>query len=123
MTVFDHPLDNMVEQINQILNDPDSLKQIREIASGLGLDQAFSDEGQPSQIMQEGLAPVLSAAKAKEEKHQALMHALLPYLKPRHQQRLERAVQIAKLSNIARAAINSGIQQNLHSTREDEHDV
>ena len=100
-------MDNMIDQISQILNDPGSMKQIMEIASSMGIkSENYSSESvQP--VVTEALTNALQNAQLKDDRQQALVRALLPYLRPGHQQRLERAVQIARLTHLAGAALRS----------------
>jgi len=100
-------LDNFTEQINQILNDPGSMQQIMELASALGIDPNAAGENQSANGIPKGFAQALNHAKEREEKQQALVRALLPYLRPGHQKRLERAIQIARLSHFAGAALTN----------------
>ena len=94
-------MDNLQEKLNQILNDPGSLNQIMEMAAALGLPMDAPPE--PEQI-----SKALNRAQTLGEKHQALIHALLPYLKPNRQARLERAMQVAQLTQLAGFAMGNG---------------
>lgn len=97
-------MDNMVEQINQILNDPESMKHIMDMAAAFGVNQT---DGDPPKTLPLDVTNVLQQAQKKDEKQQALVQALLPYLRPTHQHRLERAIKVAKLSHLASMAIRS----------------
>ena len=109
-----------MEQINQILNDPGSMQQIMELASTFGTVPNLTEEGTNAENITQGITKVLYQTKEKEAKQQALVQALLPYLRPGHQKRLERAVQIARLSHLAGAALqHNGEQKN----KEDAYDV
>lgn len=50
---------------------------------------------------------VLHQADARDQRQQTLVRALLPYLSPGRQARLERAMQISHLSRLAGAALQS----------------
>lgn len=94
-------MDNLTEKLNQILKDPGSLNQIMEMAASLGLSMDAPPE--PEQVSQ-----ALNQAQVMNEKHQALIHALLPYLKPNRQARLERAMQVAQMTQLAGFAMGNG---------------
>ena len=97
-----------MDQINQILNDPGSMQQIMELASAFGIDPNTPVDNQSMDVLSKGFTKVIHQAKEREEKQQALVRALLPYLRPGHQKRLERAVQIARLSHLAGTALKTG---------------
>ena len=54
-----------------------------------------------------GLTEMLHVEQEKEVKQQALVRALLPYLRPNHQKRLQQAVQVARLTRLAGSAWRS----------------
>ena len=100
----------MLEQITQIMNDPDQMKQIMDMAASLGLgDPSAVSPEHPAEFPAE-LTKFLTQAQKKDEKQQALVRALLPYLRPAHQKRLENAIRVAKLSHIAGAALRTESQ-------------
>lgn len=75
------------------------MQQIMEMASSIGL--------QPSVENAEQVTQVLHKAEAKDARQETLVRALLPYLQPKRQARLERAMQIAHVSRLAGAALRS----------------
>lgn len=120
---YNQTLDNIVEQISQILNDPGSMKYITQMAEAIGGSSQNGAVDQSSQSSITELSNAVCSVKAKEEKHQALIRALLPYLRPGHQQRLERAMQIAKISHFAEVALKTGAQHASSSEQEESDDV
>ena len=105
----------MVEKLEQILNDQDQLSLIMETAKALGLS---SPEGSISVLPQEltsQLGASLQQFQANDQKYQALFRALLPYLRPGKQRRLERAMQVAKISYVAEATLLGRIQQSMEN--------
>lgn len=109
-----------MDQITQIINDPDSMKQVMQIAQSLGKTNSQDqdqDQDQSISLLPAELTKMLHHAREREEKHQALVSALLPYLRPGHQKRLQRAIEIARLSQLAGAAFKTG---NMASTTETE---
>ena len=83
-------------QINQIMNDPERMKEISQIASMLGItsDSLNND-------LSDKLGNTLNSRQKKDEKQQALVQALLPYLRPNHQKKLERALKLVQLTHLA----------------------
>lgn len=104
-------MDDLNRKLTEILQDPGRIQQIMEMASAMGLNTAESEEEAvgPS-VTKEAIAQVsqvLHQTEAKERKQQTLVRALLPYLSPKRQARLERAMQISHLSRLAGAALQS----------------
>ena len=106
-------MDNLTATLDQILSDPGSIKQIIDTMSSLGGYSTSADAVEPNQ----DLTTTYPGAVQKEQKQQALMRALIPYLSPGKQRRLERAMQVAKLSDLAAYAFSSQI---FPSEKEDE---
>jgi len=90
-----------MEQVNQLLSDPESVQKIMAIASTLGSSEP--NEVDETQTVEH--TPSLQ----RTDKQQALVQALLPYLHPKHQQKLKRAIGIAKISKTAENLIRSGV--------------
>lgn len=93
----------MTGRITKILNDPESMKQIMDMAAALSQGQPDSQDGVPFSVPAE-LTEILHIEQEKEVKHQTLVQALLPYLRPGHQKRLQQAVQVARLTRLAGSA-------------------
>lgn len=55
----------------------------------------------------EQIGQMLHQAESKDRRQETLIKALLPYLKPNRQARLERAMQLSHLSRLAGAAFRS----------------
>ena len=101
-------MNSLTERIEQVLSNPDSLKQIMEMASAIGIRDTSQDMDIPLPEVQQNLSSAMETLRCRDQKQENLIHALLPYLKPGKRQRLERAMQIAQLSQLAGAAISSG---------------
>lgn len=105
-------MDDISSKINQILNDPEQLQQIMEIAKNMGIsppqegtNAPLSLEGMPEMIS--GISRFIQQSQQLNERQEALFQALRPYLKPGRQAKLDRAIQLARLSHLAEAAIRS----------------
>ena len=114
-------LDSITEQITQILSDPGSMQQIMQIASAFGTSSDTTSQEPIHDTIAAGLSQAFQEVRKKEEKQQALVHALLPYLRPSHKRKLERAIQAARLSQLAGTALRNEVQS--ATEREGTHDV
>lgn len=111
--------EGLEDKLNQILNDPNSMAQILSLAQSFGMQSepepsaappsapamgAMPDEGFLLSIMQ-----MMQQAQKSDAKQEALLCALKPYLAPERREKLDRAMQLARLSHIAGFALrNSG---------------
>ena len=117
------------EQLNQILGDPQAMKQITALAQSLsGKQEENSDpsaepgtETPPSEepsapsplsalsdldpkLLQMGMG-LLSEYSAQDDQKIALLTALKPFLKPSRQEKMDQAVRIARLTRVIRTAL------------------
>lgn len=86
------------------------MQQITEMASAMGLQTQTADVQAEQPIIEEALqqfSQVLHKTEAKDKKQQTLMQALIPYLSPRRQIRLERAMKLSHISRLAGAALQN----------------
>ncbi len=110
--------EGMEEQLNRILNDPNSMAQILSMAQAFGMGQEseasmppmspvgdlFSmDGGMLLQIMQ-----IVQQLQQRDPRQEALLGALRAYLAPERQKKLDRAMELAKLTRIAGIALGPG---------------
>ena len=117
------------EQLNQILGDPQAMKQITALAQSLsGKQEENSDpsaepgtETPPSEepsapsplsalsdldpkLLQMGMG-LLSEYSAQDDQKTALLTALKPFLKPSRQEKMDQAVRIARRTRVIRTAL------------------
>lgn len=97
-------MDDLMEQVNRILSDPESMEQIKNLASSMGIANQSENEPPSAISIPNEISEALQHVRQKEEKQQALVNALLPYLRPGHRKKLEQAVRIARLSQLAGSA-------------------
>ena len=90
------------------------MKQIMDTVQALGLQPPEESFTVPSPELTGQVAAVFRQVQAQDQKQQALIRALLPYLRPGKQRRLERAMQVAKLSHLAGFALQSSEQEDNH---------
>ena len=84
------------------------MQQIMEMASAMGL-QVPTEEQEPP-VTEETLrqvSQVMHHLEERDSRQQTLVRALLPYLSPKRQARLERAMQISHLSRLAGVALQN----------------
>lgn len=109
--------DNLEEQLNRILADPDSMAQILSLAQSFGM-QPESPPEPPDRIppppappidgaMLQGLMHLMQQTRQTDKKQEALVRALKPYLAPERRDKLDRAMQIAQISHLVSAALQN----------------
>lgn len=98
-------MDNLTDKLTELLGNPGSMKQIMDMASALG--GQFGTEEQLPADLPEQLQSLMAEAPQLTAKEDALVRALLPYLRPNRKVRLQRAMQVAHLSQLASAAWKS----------------
>ncbi len=110
--------EGMEEQLNRVLNDPDTMAQILSMARSFGMGQEpepsrpspppgrdlFSiDEGMILQMMQ-----IFQQLQQRDPRQDALLCALRAYLAPERQRKLDRAMELAQLTKLAGLALGPG---------------
>lgn len=106
------------EKLESILNNPQAMSQIMSLAQSLGASSgpaepppadaapASSDAGIPlDPRLLSGLTTLLSQYNRGDDEKAALLRALKPFVREQRYARLDRAIQITKLSRIARMAL------------------
>jgi len=108
-------MEGMEEKLGSILNNPQMMQQIMNMASSLTASQPPKQEAvQPEPQMPEFDPAMLQkvmglAGQLGVDHHQkALLCALEPYLTGGRIQKLEKAMRAAKLAGLASSALNSG---------------
>jgi len=101
-------MDDLEAQLQQLLQDPEQMKTIRSLAESLGISPPSEEGAQQQEAKSEGnpFAMLQSVAKnpsnhQRSSKSEALLQAIKPFLRPERQQKLERAIQLARLSRVA----------------------
>ena len=106
-------------QIGAILSDPGQMEKLTEMAKGLfGQMGGGSDPGETEAALPESVGAVPAgdarfisalgkafAAGGGNSRSTALLVAMRPYMKPEKQQKLDRAMQIARMVHIAGAVM------------------
>lgn len=117
-------MDGLEEQLQKIMNDPDSMAQILSLAQSFGLQppeqasaappsapSAAPTSPPPSLMPDEGFAKaifgMMQQAQQSDGKQEALLRALKPFLRPERRGSIDRALQIAKISHLAGFALRN----------------
>lgn len=110
-------MSEMEERLNALLSNPQLMQQIASMAQSMGGETQNKPAGQNEQPAATGQAldPKLLQNLAQsfgqtgvDGNQKALLHALSPYLSPYRVQKLERAMQAAKLAAVASGFLNAG---------------
>ena len=123
------------EKLNSILGDPRAMAQIMDLARSLSGEQGAAapaspgEEGEKAPQGEEGGAPpagdlsealgqldpgllqlgmeVIRQVRSTEDRNAALLSALRPFLREERRGRLDRAIQIARMTRMIRAALTA----------------
>ena len=109
------------DTLNAILSDPDTMGQIMALAGKLGGDPPPPPEEPSSAIpplfdlSQMGkLLEIFQTCQGPKDQTMALLTALRPFLSPSRQEKLDRAIRMAGLSQAARQAYQLWKEGELH---------
>lgn len=106
-------MDGLEEQLQKILNDPDSMAQILSLAQSFGLQPpeeaaaAPPAPPPPDDGMAKAIFGMMQQARQSDGKQEALLLAIKPYLRPERRGKIDRALQIAKISHLAGFALRN----------------
>lgn len=121
-------MDELQQRIESVLNDPQQMKELLALARSLGAElpeelqeSAAKPETESPQepmkglgtLMSQPLGALLQSAGKLEQKQEALLNALRPFLKPNRREKLDRAIRAARLSQLAGRALKSRNENDL----------
>jgi len=110
-------MSELEERLNTLLSNPQLMQQIASMAQAMGAEAQNKppEQKDPPASTMPSLDPKLLQAMAQtfgqtgmDSNQKALLHALSPYLSPYRVQKLERAMQAARLAGAASAFLNAG---------------
>ena len=102
-------MDDLSARISSILNDPDSMAQIRSMAEGM-LGGTEKQKNDAPDIDIGRLLPMIQKINSKKsDKRCELLMALRPHLSEERQQRVDRAVKILRVIDMLPLLQDSGI--------------
>ena len=103
-------MDDLSEKLNSILSDPQSLNRIREMAEGLLGDQKPTEQNPLGDIDITKIMSIVGKIKNSGlSQREKLLLALRPHLKEERRERLDTAVKILKLIELAPYLKDSGL--------------
>ena len=107
-------MSEMEEKLNALLSNPQLIQQIASMAQAMG-SQAPQQPPEQTPSAMPALDPRLLQTVAQtmgqtgiDSNQKSLLHALSPYLSTNRVQKLERAMQAARLAGAASAFLNAG---------------
>ena len=117
-------MDDLEQKIQSVLSDPEQMQQVLNMARALGV--SIPESGEPTAREQETPLPeqdippqagvdalsepvsqLLQQAGKLEKRQENLLNALKPFLKPNRREKIDRAMQVARLSHLAGYALRS----------------
>lgn len=113
-------MEELEARLQAVLNDPQQMQELASLAKSLGLGAEGADappqeeSEQPMTARQENvslpalpLAELLQQTGGLSQKQENLLCALKPFLRPEKREKLDRAMQAARLSSLASHALKS----------------
>lgn len=117
-------MDDLEQRIQSVLSDPEQMQQVLNMARAFGV--SIPESGEPEAREQESPPPaqdippqpgvdafsepvsqLLQQAGKLEKRQENLLNALKPFLKPNRREKIDRAMQVARLSHLAGYALRS----------------
>ena len=114
------------QQIGAILQDPQQLQKVFALAQSLGLSPPQSSppephaepspapaappsfsQSAPQAAVSDALGDLLQKAGQLDRRQENLLNALKPFLRPERREKIDRAMQAARISRLAGAALRS----------------
>lgn len=116
-------MDDMQNQMNAILGNPEMMQKIMAMAQSLGQSQPVKQESEPpKQETESGAFPNIDLSMVQklsglagqsniDANQRTLLKALTPYLNRERISKLERAMRAAKMANMASAFLGKSAMQ------------
>ena len=125
-------MNTLEEQLQAVLSDPETMAQVMDLAKSLNLGSAVSEPASappantadssglsgllgsvdPDMLLR--LMPLLGELTGGgDDQRVQLLYALRPFLKPQRQEKIDRAVQAAKLIRVGRKLLQTMGEQNV----------
>ena len=113
------------QQIGAILQDPQQLQKVFALAQSLGLSPPEPPaepspapaappsfpQNAPQAAVSDALGDLLQKAGQLDRRQENLLNALKPFLKPERREKIDRAMQAARISRLAGAALRGRDQK------------
>ena len=104
-------MSELEERLNSLLSNPQLMQQIASMAQAMNTSEPPEPQPAPQPSFDPKLIQTLAQTMGQtgvDNNQNALLHALSPYLSPYRVQKLERAMQAARLAGAASAFLNAG---------------
>lgn len=105
-------MDEMEEKLGAILNNPQMMQQIMQLAQSMNPSKAVDAQDTPKRNgqNQNSLSKIMGMVSQGnlDSEQQALLKAMSPYLSREKLGKLERAMRAARLAGVASAFMNNG---------------
>ena len=104
-------MSELEERLNSLLSNPQLMQQIASMAQAMGSGEQKETQAAPASGMDPMLMQTMAQAfgnSGVDNNQKALLHALSPYLSSHRVQKLERAMQAAKLAGAASGFLSAG---------------
>ena len=112
-------MEGLEEKLQSIMNDPNSMAQILSLAQSLGAQNSGeapqtppspppSENFMPDMRMIQSMMGMMQQAQHTDGKQEALLCALKPFLRPERREGIDRAMQLARISQLAGIALKNG---------------
>lgn len=105
-------MDNLEEKLSSMLNDPGTMQKLMAMAQSLSAAAPAESQKTPSNVelpqLDLGMVQKLSGLIGQsgiDNQQKTLLHALQPYLSGQRLQKLERAMQAAKMARLAASVL------------------
>ena len=93
-------MSELEDKLNQVLGDPDMMRQIMSLAQSLGVEEPQKQDSGPSLPFDPGMLKTL-AGSGIDANQRALLHALSPYVSRDRANKLEKAMRAAGMARLA----------------------
>ena len=99
-------MSELEDRLNSILSDPGQMEKIAGLARSLmGGESAAPAQSAPEASMLKKLGGLMSANEQTPSREQALLSAMRPWLSEKRREKMDRAMQLARMARIARLAM------------------
>ena len=105
-------MNELEEQINRVLNDPEQLEQITRLARSFMGEETAPIPPSPSLPDAETISRLRTLMSDPGGQERALIEAMKPYLSEKRRGKLDKAMRIARLAGLARRALGEGNGEN-----------
>lgn len=113
--------EGLEDKLQQILNDPNSMAQILSLAQSFGMQapgdappepqsppaQSTFSPSMPDAGFVQAIMGLMQQAQHTDGKQEALLCALKPFLKPERREKIDQAMQLARISHLAGFALKN----------------